>query len=78
MFEAENLEYLVVHNNNAIKKDFSHYPGFNFSTPGFHGLNLFPHSLLNERSSWEIMFGITEDRLEGFETLLSDDIKKLE
>ena len=60
MFEADNLDYLVVHNNNAIKKGHSHYPGFNFSVPGFHGLNLFPHSLVNEKSAWEILYGIVE------------------
>tara|TARA_B110000285_G_C15074514_1_gene589923 strand:+ start:979 stop:1314 length:336 start_codon:yes stop_codon:yes gene_type:complete len=60
MFETENLDYLIVHNNNSVKTDYSHYPGFNFSVKGFHGLNLFPHSLSNERSAWEILYGIIE------------------
>jgi len=68
MYEGDNLDYIITHNNMAIKKGFSHYPGFNFSTPGFHGLNLFPHSLLNERSAWEILFGIVEMRLEEYST----------
>ena len=78
MFEADNIEYLIVHNNNAIKKGYSHYPGFNFSTAGFHGLNLFPHSLLNETSAWEILHGIVDEKLENFDTKLSADMERLE
>ena len=78
MFESENIDYLIVHNNNAIKKGYSHYPGFNFSTPGFHGLNLFPHSLVNETSSWEILNGIVEYKLECFATKVAEDIERLE
>jgi len=78
MFESDNIDYLIVHNNNAIKKGYSMYPGFNFSTPGFHGLNLFPHSLVNETSSWEILNGIVEYKLECFASKLSEDIERLE
>ena len=67
MFDTENVDYLVRHNNAALKTDFHRYPGFNFSTPGFHGLNLFPHSLANEKASWEILFGVLDEKLEEFE-----------
>jgi hypothetical protein len=64
MFEAENASFLVKHNNDTLNKEFHRYPGFNFSTPGFHGLNIFPHSLANENSSWEILWGSLIEKLD--------------
>ena len=64
MFEAEDASLLVKHNNETLNGDFHLYPGFNFSTAGFHGLNLFPHSLANERSSWEVLYNALKYKLE--------------